>query len=144
MKWKKSTEKFLGGMLFIKVTHKLCVTSTKKYYSTTDRYICPISLQTPHCVKQLRIPTESRQCMELPSNKEKDANLFAYFFNPFIVTNWRLCVLKLLVLSKVPTSIRTSSTSLKSKVFHYHKAQSLIYAQMFESLDNAWFYTCIL
>ena len=34
------------------------------------------------------------------------------FFNLFIVTNWRLCVSKLLVLVKVPTPIRTSSTSL--------------------------------
>ena len=64
-KWTKSTEKLLGGVLFIELICKLCVTLTEKYYSTTDRYICPIFLQTLCCVKKLRTPPESRHCMEL-------------------------------------------------------------------------------
>ena len=41
----------LGVVLFIKVIRKLCVTSTEKYFSIMDRYICPIFLQTSRCVK---------------------------------------------------------------------------------------------
>ena len=59
------------------------------------------------------------------------------FFNSFIVTNWGPFVLKLLVLVKVPTPIRTSSTSLL-KVFDCCQEQLLIYRQlMFVSLGNA-------
>ena len=36
--------------------NKLCITSTEKYFSTMDRYICPTFLQTS-CVKLLQIPT---------------------------------------------------------------------------------------
>ena len=52
--------------------------------------------------------------MELYPVKSKNSNkpLGIDFFNSFIVTNWRHCVLKLLVLVKVPTPIKTSSTSL--------------------------------
>ena len=46
-----NNNKFLGGVLFIKTMCKLFVTVTEKYYSTADRYICPIFLQTSHCVK---------------------------------------------------------------------------------------------
>ena len=43
------------------------------------------------------------------------------FLNLFIVTNWRLYVLKLLVLVKVPIPIRTSSTSL-IEIFSFSSA----------------------
>ena len=51
--------------------------------------------------------------MKLPSEKEKNCKPPGIdFFNSFIVTNRRHCVSKLLVLLKVPTPIKTSSTSL--------------------------------
>ena len=51
LKWIKSTENLFSGVLFIKAKRKLCVTSTEKYSSTMDRYICPTFLQTSPCVK---------------------------------------------------------------------------------------------
>ena len=42
----------MGWVLFIKAIRKLCVTSTEKYFSTMDRNIDLIFLQTSPCVKQ--------------------------------------------------------------------------------------------
>ena len=58
-------------------------------------------------------------------------------FNSFIVTNWRLCISKLLLLV---TSIEYLAFH-SSKIFYHHREHSLIYTQkLFESLKNA-FYT---
>ena len=51
---------------------KLCVTSTEKYSSIMDRYICPIFMQNyKYCLvwSKLRISPECRRCMKLASKK---------------------------------------------------------------------------
>ena len=45
---------FSGGVLFIKAIRKMGVTSTEKYSSSMDRYICPIFLQTLCCVSSFK------------------------------------------------------------------------------------------
>ena len=67
----KIDRKTLRWSVFIKVIGKMCVNSTEKYSSIVNKHLrhLPTKLQTLPFVKYLRISTESRHCMELPSKK---------------------------------------------------------------------------
>ena len=72
--------------------------------------------------------------MELPKKRYKPPGID--FFNSVVVSNWRLCVSKLLVLVKVQTPIRTTSIPLIGRFPLSSKKFVDMYSEI-ENLDNA-------
>ena len=85
---------------------------------------CQFSPKIPNSTKSLLYKHSEKWLspppLPPPSPRGEEVNYGPPGTDLFIVTNWRLCVLKLLVLVKVPTLIRTCRTSLIGKFSFFH------------------------